>query len=155
MRMPLARRVSVNSSAGAGGGGGAGMAERPGLPAGPPAAPVAIPVAVATATPVAAAVADPCGGGAEVAELVAQLGVEVFLEAHGLAGRRAALGRPAAAVALGLRRRRGQAERHLAAGIDVVDPDLDLVAEVEHVLDPVDALPAPDLGDVEQAVTAR
>ena len=33
-------------------------------------------------------------------------------------------------------------ERDLAVRVDVVDPDLDLVAEVEHVLDPVDALAA-------------
>ena len=43
----------------------------------------------------------------------------------------------------------------MPCGIDVVDPHLDLVAEVEHVLDPVDALAPTELGDVDQAVTAR
>ena len=46
-------------------------------------------------------------------------------------------------------------QRHLAVRVDVVDPDLDLVAEVEHVLDLVDALAATHLRDVEQAVAAR
>ena len=52
-------------------------------------------------------------------------------------------------------RRRPGVRRDLAVGVDVVDPDLDLVAEVEHVLDPVDALAAAQLGDVDQAVAAR
>src|SRR4029079_11483647 len=51
--------------------------------------------------------------------------------------------------------RRGEAERHLAVRVDVVDLHLDLVAEVEHVLHLVDALAATELGDVEQAVAAR
>jgi hypothetical protein len=48
----------------------------------------------------------------------------------------------------------GQAQRHLAAGVDVVDAHLDLLAELEHVFHPVDALAPTDLGDVEQAVAA-
>src|SRR5437588_760912 len=47
------------------------------------------------------------------------------------------------------------AERHLAARVDVVHPDLELVAQVDHVLDPVDAAPAAELGDVDEAVTPR
>ena len=47
-----------------------------------------------------------------------------------------------------------QRERELARVVDVVDADGDLVAEVEDVLDLVDALAAAELGDVEQAVTA-
>ena len=63
-----------------------------------------------------------------------------------------------AAVAVGLRdltvvADRGQAD--LAAVVDVVDTDLDLVAEVDHVLDPVDPLAPAQLGDVDQAVAAR
>ena len=45
-------------------------------------------------------------------------------------------------------------QRDLALGVDVVDPHLDLVAQVDHVLDPVDALAPAELGDVDQAVAA-
>ena len=49
----------------------------------------------------------------------------------------------------------GERERELARVVDVVDAHGDLVAEVEHVLDPVDALAPPELRDVQQAVAAR
>src|SRR6185312_15522757 len=45
-------------------------------------------------------------------------------------------------------------EVHLAAGVDVGDLDLDLVAHVEEVLDALDALAVAHLGDVQQAVAA-
>src|SRR5690242_13863574 len=48
-----------------------------------------------------------------------------------------------------------EAERQLARVVDVVDPHGQFVAEVEHVLDPLDPLPTSELGDVEEAVTAR
>ena len=112
--------------------------------------------------------------GAEVAELLADLAVEGVLERDVLA---------VGAVGLGAHRRRrgargrsrpprsdeplepppdpspprgvtGESET-LPLRVDVVDVDLDLVAEVEHVLDLVDALAATDLGDVQQAVAAR
>src|SRR4029453_4964727 len=117
-----------------------------------PPAPIAT-VAPVAATAVAPALADAGRGRAEIAEVAPQLGVEGVLEADRLAGRAGRrVTRPALAAAGPGRGRRRQAERHLAAGVDVVDPHLDLVAEVEHVLDPVDALAAPDLGDVEQPV---
>src|SRR4029453_8613660 len=49
---------------------------------------------------------------------------------------------------------RGGGQGHLAVGVDVVHPHLDLVAQVEHVLDLVDAPAATDLGDVQQAITS-
>src|SRR3712207_7510257 len=50
---------------------------------------------------------------------------------------------------------RSRGEADLALRVDVVDADLDLVAEVQHVLDAVDALAATELRDVDQAVAAR
>ena len=115
-------------------------------------------------------------GRAEVAELLADLGLEGVLERHGGLGvavaaepvcrstarRVRSLGRshrsPRSPLA-GRRSRRRRApterERDLAVGVDVVDPHLELVAEVEDVLDLVDALAAAELGDVDQAVAAR
>src|SRR5436853_376366 len=60
-----------------------------------------------------------------------------------------------ATTALTVGRVAREGQRELARVVDVVDPHGHLVAEVEHVLHTVDALAAPDLGDVEQAVTAR
>ena len=74
--------------------------------------------------------------------------------------RRGSLGRRAAAARGRSRRRRRsgvvarERERELARVVDVVDAHRDLVAEVEHVFDPVDALAATELRDVEQAVAA-
>ena len=45
-------------------------------------------------------------------------------------------------------------ERNLAVGVDVLDDDGDFVSQREHVLHPVDASAASDLGDVEQTVTS-
>src|SRR5439155_17455146 len=45
-----------------------------------------------------------------------------------------------------------EAEADLALLVDVVDADGHVVAEVEHVLDPLDPLALADLGDVEQAI---
>ena len=69
-----------------------------------------------------------------------------------VAGRRRRRSRnpPAVAVRLVARER----QRELARVVDVVDPHRDLVAEVEHVFDPVDALAATELGDVQQTVAA-
>ena len=58
--------------------------------------------------------------------------------AHGRAADRRSPPPPPALVAVADRATR----RELAVRVDVVDPHLDLVAEVEHVLDPVDALAA-------------
>ena len=46
-------------------------------------------------------------------------------------------------------------QRELAGVVDVVDADLTSSPSVEHVLDPVDALAATELRDVQQTVTAR
>ena len=53
--------------------------------------------------------------------------------------------------------RRGQRQRHLALRVDVVDPDLDRLAQRQHVLDVVDALATGQRGqfrNVQQAVPA-
>src|SRR5690606_13128482 len=47
----------------------------------------------------------------------------------------------------------GGHQRHLAVGVDVFHPHLDLLAQGQLVLDLVDPTAAPDLGDVQQAVT--
>src|SRR5207249_4097804 len=46
-------------------------------------------------------------------------------------------------------------ERDLALRVDVVDAHRELVAQVDHVLDPLDPLAAAQLGDVDQAVASR
>src|SRR5690606_21057362 len=95
------------------------------------------------------------GHGAEVPQVVAQLGVEGLLEAHRLGRDRVVALAPAVAAARAGRRRLGdEAEGHLAVGVDVVDAHLDLVAELEDVLHPLDPLVAAHLRDVEQAVAA-
>src|SRR5690606_13539344 len=97
---------------------------------------------------------------AEVAELLADLGVEGLLEGDRLAGRavRPGIGGLAVTVAgggaLGDLDRGGEAQADLAVRVDVVDLHLHLVAELEHVLHLVDPLAATDLADVEQAVAA-
>ena len=49
----------------------------------------------------------------------------------------------------------GERQRELALVVDVVDAHRHLVAEVQDVLDAVDALSAPELRDVQQPVPAR
>src|SRR5690606_24651294 len=63
---------------------------------------------------------------------------------------------PAAGTALRCRRPLGTdlVEVHLAPAVDLGDLDLNLVADVEVVLHPIDALAVADLGDVQQAVPA-
>src|SRR6478609_8384615 len=133
------------------------------------------PAAVATAVPVATAALAAAFLGTELAELGAGLLVPLGLERRDLrlvsttvtavatVTPVAALGTltPATAVAVvratvavTLGRVAREREGELARVVDVVDADRDLVTEVEHVLHPVDALAAPDLGDVEQTVTA-
>src|SRR5205823_251139 len=66
-------------------------------------------------------------------------------------GHRLAAGATACAFSLAVTDGR---QRDLALRIDVVHAHGDLVAEVEDVLDPLDALAATQLGDVHEAVTA-
>src|SRR5688572_1600817 len=120
----------------------------------------------------AAALAPPAAGarrlaGAEVAELLGRLLLPGVLERHHLAA--PGLGCRRTAVAAGgcfgtsavaggssvvatLPDRR---QRDLALLVDVVHSHVDLVAEVEHVLHPLDPLAPAQLGDVDQAVAAR
>ena len=116
---------------------------------------------------------------AEIAELAGELGVERVVERHGGHGAGAGalaargLGPVAALRALtarcGAARRVGRTaavaalrvpgggrrEADLALLVDLLDHDLDLLTEREHVLDRVDPLAAAQLGDVHQAVAAR
>src|SRR5687768_3703754 len=135
---------------------------------------LAPPAATATATavvaPGAATALAPAAAGArrlgraEVAELLGRLGLPCVLERHDFAagsfGRCRCRARRAA-VALA---RRGsgrfavladRGEGDLALLVDVVDPNLELVAQVEHVLHPLHSPALAQLGDVDQAVTAR
>src|SRR4051794_2622374 len=141
-------------------------------------------VAVATAVTAVACRGGAAATGrttrAEIAEVVGQLGVERLVEGHrrhvtvdGLAGlgARGALrarfpgggARTARAVgstgtgstAIGLGPGGGRRQADLALLVDLLDDDLDLLAEREHVLDRVDPLAAAQLGDVHQAVAAR
>src|SRR5690606_35003873 len=89
------------------------------------------------------------GAGAEVAELLADLGVEGVLEGHVLPVA-TGLGRArvVATGAVARHERRDRRQRHLAVRVDVVDLDLDGLTELEDVLDLVDALATAHLGDV-------
>src|SRR5262249_53436191 len=125
-----------------------------GLPAPAPAAAVATPVPVATAP-------GAFLGRTEVAELLLGLLVPGGVERRAVANRRlagatvaGALGPVAVSFGTGVfALLADQRERQLALVVDVVDPNRDLVAELEHVLDAVDALAPTELRDVQQAVT--
>src|SRR6056297_1490467 len=138
-----------------------------------------------TAAAAASAATRTLGLRAEVAQLVGELGIEAVLEADlddiavavgtlrrplgplGPFGPLRALGPlptgtlTAAAVTGGRRallRSRpiaGRCEADLALVVDLLDDDLDLLTEFEHVLHGVDALAATELGDVHQTVAAR
>ena len=116
-----------------------------------------ITTAIATAV-VAVVVIAPDARRPEIAVFVAELGVEGILEAHGhdvvairprsrhvtttVGGGSATVGGGSATVGHGTAVG-GVAGRHqadLALVVDLLDPDLDLVAEGEHVLDGVDPL---------------
>src|SRR4051812_45370548 len=112
----------------------------------------------------------PAAARTEVADLLADLGVEGILERHLLAivdgttialrRRRAPLGGGGSATAVAAAvvvaaERLGRGERHLAVRIDVVDAHLDLVTERQHVFHPVDAPSATELRDVDETVAAR
>src|SRR6266508_2552897 len=133
-------------------------------------------VAVARTVVAAAAVAVvaltlTCG--AEIAQLAAQFGVEGLLERHvqhvARGCGRAGLGRGRTCadrsgngtftlrwtVTGRGRSVAGGREADLALVVDLLDPDLDLLTEAEHVFDGIDATPATELGDVDEPVTAR
>ena len=68
---------------------------------------------------------------------------------------RAVAARAAAAAAAAVVVVTDERERELAVLVDVVDPHAQLVAERQHVFDPVDALALTELRDVDQPVAAR
>src|SRR5690606_1187183 len=125
-------------------------------------------VAIAPVTAVTAvAGVAPITGGTEVTDLARELGVEAVLERHrldrvvagagGTDGHRGGLADLTVAgvgAAVRLGQIAGRHEADLAAVVDLLDRDLDLVAERDDVLDRVDPLAAAELGDVHQAVAA-